>query len=234
MSVVVGVDGARRAGIAGWAVVRLEHGKLWRVAFHARFADVLAEAGDARVVGVDMPVGHDGGALGRRACDAAAQAWLGPRRASVFPVPPLDLFELPAHAPACAEARARGTLAPSAQAWGLRERLLEVNALADARVREVHPECSFQAMLREHEPGAHLAHGKRCAAGLRERLALLHAHGLRPSRSFGGVGLLAPRDVLDASAAAWSAQRIAAGQARVLPEAPPRDPRTGRLVAIWA
>jgi predicted RNase H-like nuclease len=38
-------------------------------------------------------------------------------------------------------------------------------------------------------------------------------------------------DVLDAAAAAWSARRIAAGHARVLPDPPQADP-TGRDIAI--
>ena len=40
-------------------------------------------------------------------------------------------------------------------------------------------------------------------------------------------------DVLDAAAAAWSARRIAAGEAISLPAHPPVDTR-GRPIAIWA
>lgn len=238
MPAVVGVDGARLGPSAGWVAVRLEEGRLAGFAFHAAFAEVLAANADVAVVGVDMPIGHEdpAGARqgGRRRCDAEAQAFVGPRRASVFPVPPLDLFDLPTHAEALRAAAARGVAAPSAQVWNLRDRLREVNALAakDPRVHEVHPEASFTAMARGHGAAA-LEHPKHTWNGLFERLDLLRHEGLRPARSLGGVGRASPDDVLDATAAAWSARRIAAGQAARLPEPPPLDPATGRAVAIW-
>jgi len=239
--VVAGVDGARLGGQPGWAMVGLRGGALASTAFHASFRDVLAEAeaAGAEVIAVDIPIGHedpDGKRNGgRRACDLAARAWLGPRRASVFLVPPLDVLSSPTYAQARALARGRGVLAPSAQVWGLRAAIAEVGvcARADGPVREVHPEAAFQAMLQQRAPGAHLARAKRTLEGLNERLALLHAEGLRPARSTGGGGRLSPDDVLDATAAAWSAARIAEGRALTFPAEPPRDPRTGRPVAIW-
>lgn len=240
-TVVVGVDGARIGETQGWVAVTLRDGHLRELAFHPTFDAVLAEAGDAAVVGVDMPIGHDDphGQLrgGRRACDLAAQDWLGPRRASVFLVPPLDLLRLPAHADAVREAGARGVLAPSVQLWNLRARLLDVDARAakDPRIVEVHPEVAFQRMLRaEGKAESHLEFRKKTWGGLHERLELLHRAQLRPTRSFGGVGLVSPDDVLDATAVAWSAHRAAHGLAVALPAEPPADPATGRAVAIWA
>lgn len=233
--VAVGVDGAP----GGWAAVRLRRGRLDAFTLCADVAEVLAFAAGADVLGVDMPLGHEDptGALqrGRRRCDAAAQAWLGPRRASIFLVPPPDLFEAPDHAAACRLAAQRGGLAPSAQVWRLggKMRAMDAAAAGDPRLREVHPEVSFQAMLRAFGGGDHLQHAKRSLEGRHERLALLNRAGLRPSRSVGGVGRASPEDVLDATAAAWSAARIAAGTAATLPADPPSDPRTGRPVAIW-
>ena len=64
------------------------------------------------------------------------------------------------------------------------------------------------------------------------RRKLLEANGivLPDDLSEGG---LAPADgVLDAAAAAWTANRLAEGRARTLPSPPEQHPG-GRLVAIW-
>jgi predicted RNase H-like nuclease len=87
---------------------------------------------------------------------------------------------------------------------------------------EVHPELAFRAMA-----GAPLAHSKHTEAGRDQRRALL-----------GQAGIVLPAvlqapvtDTLDAAAVAWSAWRIAAGQAVVLPGTPQRDGQ-GREIAI--
>ena len=43
--------------------------------------------------------------------------------------------------------------------------------------------------------------------GFQARLELLHAASLRPFRIYGGIGLLEPNDLLDATVLAWSAHR---------------------------
>jgi predicted RNase H-like nuclease len=109
----------------------------------------------------------------------------------------------------------------SAQSYALRQRILEVDeyAGADDRVIEVHPEVSFRELARRPLLSKHRADG------LVERRALLEEAGL-------DVPLEAPRlaepDLLDASIAAWSAERYARGEALALPEG-----HAGRLGAIW-
>ena len=65
----------------------------------------------------------------------------------------------------------------SKQAWGLRAKLLEVDAWVKSgpavRVAEVHPEVSFAAMH-----GAPLVVGKRSWGGMNQRRALLAEHGI--------------------------------------------------------
>ena len=66
--------------------------------------------------------------------------------------------------------------------------------------------------------------------GLNARRRLLAEAGIRlPDRL--DCGSVAADDLLDAAVAAWSAQRIAAGTARALPESPSpdADPRIGRI-----
>jgi predicted RNase H-like nuclease len=77
--------------------------------------------------------------------------------------------------------------------------------------------------------GRPLRDRKKSAGGVLERLELLRRHGIEFDEL--GASALAPiDDVLDAAAAAWSAQRIAAGTARTLPDPP--EIVDGQAVAI--
>jgi predicted RNase H-like nuclease len=87
-------------------------------------------------------------------------------------------------------------------------------ARTDPRLYEVHPEVSFRAM----NDGEPLAHRKKSAGGALERLRLLQRHGIHLPRLSQAVATVPLDDVLDAAAAAWSALRIARGEARTLPE----------------
>jgi predicted RNase H-like nuclease len=176
-------------------------------------------------VGIDMPLGLL--ASGWRAADREARALLGPRRSSIFAIPPAPVWQAPTYGAAnqlCRDLTGNGF---SAQAWGLRRKLLEA---AEYRLRcphplrEVHPELSFRTMA-----GAPLEHPKHAAAGHAQRRALLAGEGIvmPGDEALGRIAV----DVLDAAAAAWSARRIAAGHARVLPDPPQADP-TGRDIAI--
>lgn len=236
MMVVVGVDAARSPG---WVAVTLRDGRLESMVLHPSLAAVFEAASDAKVIGVDVPVGHEDPLgtqdQGRRQCDRAARTLLGPvRRSSVFWVPPPSVLAAPDQAEAVERCRRQGWIAPSAQLWAMRTRLIEAQAFAaDERLHEVHPEVSFQEALHVGGKNGHLGHPKSTWPGLVERLDLLHAARLRPERSLGGVGRASPDDVLDATIAAWSAHRIGQGQAKSLPGAPPVDPATHRPVAIW-
>jgi predicted RNase H-like nuclease len=64
------------------------------------------------------------------------------------------------------------------------------------------------------------------------RRSLLKNAGILLADDLGDVGVVAPDDVLDAAVAAWSALRIANGEAKTLPSEPEIDKR-GRAVAIW-
>jgi predicted RNase H-like nuclease len=223
---VTGVDGCRD----GWVAVDLELGPV-------RFAAVrLAPGLDAllsgcvpgQVVGVDMPLGLL--AEGWRAADREARALLGPRRSSVFAIPPGPVWREAGYAAANERCRALTGSGFSVQAWGLRRKLLEAN---DYRLRcphplyEVHPELSFRAMA-----GAPLRHPKHTAAGHAERRALLAGAGIAVPDGLAGAALRrAAVDVLDAAAAAWTAARIAAGRARAIPD-PPQTDAHGRDIAI--
>ncbi|HMD26091.1 MAG TPA: DUF429 domain-containing protein, partial [Streptosporangiaceae bacterium] len=224
---VTGVDACRR----GWVAVslagpgRAQSGgvRVNAVRVHASLAGVL-EGDGASVVGIDMPLGLL--ESGWREADRAARGLLGPRRSSVFAIPPRSVWTQASYQAAnqrCRELTGQGF---SIQAWGLRAKLLEANQYRQTcghRLYEVHPELAFGALA-----GAPLAASKHTGTGRDLRRELLARAGIEipPETPATLLG-----DVLDAAAVAWSARRIAAGQAVTVPAAPQHD-RQGREIAI--
>jgi predicted RNase H-like nuclease len=205
---VAGVDGTRH----GWVAIELDDGAFVGARLLERIACDFGEL-DAAVVGVDVPIG-----FGPRDADSCARRFLGGAASTVFPTPSRELLERP-FAPG---------LGISKQSHSLGPRVLHVTALAqrDPRIHEVHPEVSFRAM----NSGRPLRCGKKTAGGVLERLQLLAGHGI--TLGYVGTAGSAPvDDVLDAAAAAWSANRVALGTACSLPDPP--EELNGRSVAIW-
>jgi predicted RNase H-like nuclease len=213
---VTGVDACRR----GWVAVSLAADVTVTV---GPLLDALL-ATDAAVVGIDMPLGLL--ETGWREADRAARGLLGARRSSVFAIPPRAVWAEASYRAAnlrCRELTGQGF---SAQAWGLRAKLLEANRYRETcghPLYEVHPELAFAAMA-----GAPLAASKHTAPGRDERRRLLARAGLEIPAA---IPAALVGDVLDAAAVAWSARRIAAGQAITVPSVPQRDAQ-GREIAI--
>jgi predicted RNase H-like nuclease len=215
--VVIGVDGWR----GGWVAVALD-GAGVSVTAHATFAGVLDVAAGAAVIGVDIPIGLPD--TPDRPADVAARAALAPHSSRVFPTFPRRILEAPSHS----EAVLRCGEGPkiSSQSFALRAKILEVDAhRSDPRIHEVHPELSFAAM------GGLPLPSKRSWNGASARRRLLAEVGIEIADELGDAGRVPPDDVLDAAAAAWTAGRIALGQAICLPADPPL--LDGRHVAIW-
>jgi predicted RNase H-like nuclease len=201
---VLGVDWARR----GWVAVALADGAPPRVLFAERLQELLHREAAATHVGVDMPIGLP--ERGVRTSDLEARAFVGRRRASVFLAPPRAVLDAPDYAAAnvVAEELLDGARI-SQQAWGLRHTILEVEAIDDPRLHEVHPEASFRALA-----GGDLAHAKTTWNGQMARRAALAAAGIVLPDDVGAeAGRVPPADVLDAAAVAWTARRLAAGEA---------------------
>jgi len=232
---VLGVD-ARQPD--AWVAVELQDGSLAAIRRFDQLDELLASAGGADTIAVDVPIGHDdpegNQRDGRRRADVAAREALGEAAERVFWTPPLGVFEADSYEPACQIAEEQGWPRPAEPMFAGRQRLLAVNEAAgdDHRIVEMHPEVSYLALNDARGEGGPLETYGRGARATYERLRLLAEVGLRPTRSLGGVGRMSPRDVLDASIAAWSAHRVAEGEAGRLPEVPDEDPQTGRPVAI--
>jgi predicted RNase H-like nuclease len=241
---VTGVDACKR----GWVAVTLQAPGpvLASVCMHASLAGVLDEgagsADAARIVGIDMPLGLV--EVGWRDADRLARGLLGPRRSSIFAIPPRPVWAQATYQAAnqrCRELTGQGF---SIQAWGLRPKLLEANEYVQTcghPMYEVHPELAFGAIA-----GGPLPHSKHTAPGRELRRELLAEAGIilpsvasRSVTSHGdtsrSVTSSAPKlpvtDTMDAAAVAWSAWRIATGKAVVVPDQPQLDTR-GREITI--
>jgi predicted RNase H-like nuclease len=217
---VTGVDACR----GGWVAVSLAGaGPAVTVRSGVGLAALLApERGT--VVGIDMPLGLL--EAGWREADRAARALLGPRRSSVFAIPPRTVWARASYRAANQRCRDLTGQGFSIQAWGLRAKLLEANQYRETcghPLYEVHPELAFGALA-----GAPLPASKHSVAGRELRRGLLSRAGIEIPDGYPG-GLLG--DILDAAAVAWSARRIAAGQAVTIPAVAQLDGQ-GREISI--
>jgi predicted RNase H-like nuclease len=203
---VTGIDGCK----GGWVAVTLG-GPEVRVTTAATLTALGFDgpAGVDGLAGIDMPLGLL--AAGWRTADVLARRALGRRGSCVFAIPPRPVWAAPDYPAAnlrCRELTGGGL---SAQAWGLRAKLLEADQFRRGCAHplyEVHPELSFAGLA-----GAPLRDSKHTAAGRALRRALLAQAGIELPAAVPGA---ATDDLLDAAAVAWSARRIAAGAAVVL------------------
>ena len=195
----------------------------------AALVDLARESAPVAVVGIDIPIGLPD--RGGRLADALARTALPGKGSSVFATPTRSAYAADSYE----EARARNVAATggtslSAQAWGLRTKVLEVDAWLRTRpavaVIEVHPELSFARMA-----GGPILARKKDADGVQARREALDRVGLVPPPWFRGSEF-GEDDLLDACAVAWTAVRHTRGEAETLPEAPEVF-SDGLPAAIW-
>ena len=204
----------------GWVGVALLDGGFERAAVFKRFIEVLDWAGRAEAIGVDIPLGVDD--TFPRAADVHARRFVAPLASTVFLTPPRSVLEAPSHAEANGRMRELANQGVSRQAYGLSRRILEAERWAGANphVVEVHPEVTFRELA-----GTRITHSKHSWAGFFLRRNLLSSAGITIPEGLERLPLV---DVLDAAAAAWSADRYARGQAQPIPSG-----HDARLGAIW-
>ncbi len=214
------------AGRFGWVGVVLDDSG-FRGAEVGSLADLIRWAEPVAAIGVDIPLGSLPG--GGRLADEVAREFVGPRRSSVFNGPPTEAFMNDTYEAANRELQCQGRPKMSRQTWGLREKMVEAEAVAerDERLVEVHPEVSFCALA-----GAHLNWSKKSWNGQMLRRRLLADAGIIIPEDVGPASSVPVDDLLDAAAAAWSARRRALGAAVPLPAAEEVD-ACGRRLAIW-
>lgn len=205
---VAGIDRWR----GGWIVAELDKATLtlWTTPHIAEACDRLS---DHRAVAIDMPISLV--EQGTREAEAQVRAALGASARSVFTSPTRSAAQAESQREATEINRAHGGPGISAQAFGLFASIRELrDALAGptfAHWWETHPETTF-ALMNDGQPLA----SKRTALGTGQRLAQLRAHlGLTERVLLDAPVKVPTDDVLDAIAAAWSAERISTGTATV-------------------
>ncbi|NVI89141.1 DUF429 domain-containing protein [Actinomadura sp. BRA 177] len=217
----------------GWVGIALSNGPA--VAYFAHHIETLVtaadQAGKVDVIAIDMPIGLPDD--GVREADECARKELGPRRSTVFITPVRRAFEGATHAEANEINREITGKGISAQAFALKGKVLEVDEWVrrsrSRRIVEVHPELSFAEL-----GDGPLDTTKASWAGMEKRRGLLAGAGIVLEGDLGTAGRKARvDDVLDAAAAAWTARRVALGEARCLP-AEPYASSDGVPCAIWA
>jgi predicted RNase H-like nuclease len=224
---VLGVDACR----PGWIGISFSDGGT-----SAHFAagiqalvESAAAGGTLAAVAIDIPIGL--AATGRRQADELARRALGRRWPSIFITPCRPALLAADYGSAVAENRRLAGEGISRQAFALRAKILDVDGWirgTPLRVVEAHPELSFARLA-----GAPLRSRKSTWAGAAERRALLARAGIALADDLGPPAEQAGvDDVLDAAIMAWTAQRVASGLARPLPD-PPEMLSDGSACAIW-
>jgi predicted RNase H-like nuclease len=224
---VLGVDACR----PGWIGIAL-CGDAARAYFAPRIQALVGSAtddGPLDAVAIDIPIGL--AEAGRRQADELARRALGRRWASIFITPVRAALLAGDFASAVAENRRLAGEGVSRQAFALRAKILDVGEWVrhtPVRVVEAHPELSFACLA-----GQPLPSRKSTWAGAVARRSLLAQAGLVLADDLGPAAEQAGvDDVLDAAVMAWTAQRVASGSARSLPD-PPEILGDGSACAIW-
>ena len=226
---VLGVD----ACPGGWVGVVLGPDLRARVFVAPTIGELVAlvrETAPVAVIAIDIPIGLPD-STGRLA-DAEARRVLVGKSSSVFSTPVRAALEADSYAEGRAAnlAATDGRTSVSAQAYALREKVLQVDAWVRSRpgvaVIEVHPEVSFARMA-----GEPVLARKKDAAGVAARRTALATHGIVAPHWFRGAGF-GEDDLLDACAAAWSAVRHSLGVSESFPGTPEVF-SDGIPAAIW-
>jgi predicted RNase H-like nuclease len=205
----------------GWVSAAVKSGRLVSVDEHPDLSSLVRAHPAAVVIAIDIPLSFP--AAGEpRATDIAARKILGRRASSLFLVPPREILEAADYPEANFLAKKLTGRGLSRQSYALRTKILEaadlLESTRDPRLWEVHPELSFHFLARSF--GESISSPKKTWNGALERWKLLERAGfappLEPVSTLSRAGF---DDVLDAVAAAWTANRIAEGNAAFVPEA---------------
>jgi predicted RNase H-like nuclease len=223
--IVVGVDGCR----AGWLAVRLSRRGVSESQIFPDIAALWSAYRRADLILVDIPIGLPE-AVNDRDCDRAARKILGPRRASVFPVPCRPAVYAPNYDAAIKINEQLTGKRIFRATWNLIPRMRQVDELLQSEprarmvIREAHPEVLFGGL----NQGRPMAFAKKGAAGEAERLEVLQRVYPRAKSLFLEMketlpkGSAAPDDLMDALAAAVTGL-VGGMELKTLPENPERD-----------
>lgn len=222
----------------GWISVsrNLATGELSSEA-HPSVENLLERSSKPLVLAIDIPIGLTNS--GPRECDRLARELVrSPRSSSVFPAPIRPALKVGTRKETDWISRSVDERGVGVQAWGLYERIREIDQLLRARplyrrfIYEIHPEVKFAFW----NGGVLLASSKKSTDGPAARNKLVDTHFGSAAKSTirqkYSLSLVADDDIIDAFAALRTAERIWQGPARVLPDLPPND-TMGIEMGMW-
>ena len=236
MACVAGIDGCR----SGWVVVLRDPTSASMSTFIvSSVAQLLRFPLEISHIAIDIPIGLlDHAQRGGRECDMEARKLLGGKRASsVFPPPVRPALNKKSYVFANQANKKSSSLniGLPKQAFAITNRIVDVDDIItpelQSKIFEVHPELCFLEM-NEGEP---LLHSKKSLHGRNERSRLLRKNGFEGLDSNAWAlkgGHVQPDDLLDATAACWTAERLQGGIAKRIPDSPPVDSR-GLRMEMW-
>ena len=244
---VAGVDSVPLRKGGGWvmAITETDSDALVEFSVWESFADLRVFAcARGLLVAVDIPVGLPG--AGGRTADRDGRSLLKPKRTScVFPAPALCILDIDDYEQAKKISHEATGKRPTKQAHALLRKIREVRHAvapddfhrpdrsvdsAPAWAVEVHPEVSFAKLA-----GRPIPVSKHKPAGIARRLGVLRAVFPNIVEAMTAPVAGRPRpgrdDCLDVAAAAWTARRLASGDADCLGAGEYDD--TGYPMHIW-
>ncbi|MEX1254716.1 MAG: DUF429 domain-containing protein [Dehalococcoidia bacterium] len=206
--------------------------RLLDIAVVPTFDELLALTKGCVAVAVDIPIGLSDSEP--RAADREARRLLGrPRMTSVFPAPVRATLAAKSYLEARdLSFRACGRKL-SQQTYNILPKIREADRsmtpALQQRVVEAHPEVTFRAL----NGGRAMAYRKKSRAGRQERLAVLTKVFEDDTASLAPPSGAARDDLLDACAVAWTAWRLAQGEAQRLPARRDLDARGLRMEIVY-
>ena len=216
------------------AVVR-EKQKFKSALFASTFEDLRSLFQKSSAVFIDMPMGLPEAPsvqMPWRACDCEARKILSSKRNTVFLIPGRSSVEASDYKTACLRHKKRTGKGFPKQAWGLFERVLEVDRFLrcgkgfQRKIFESHPEVCLWSL----NGGRVVEPSKKCGAGQSERVSILSQFAKDAASFYSRQKKCAKReyirggDVLDAMVLALSAEVSFLGSRfGQVPEKPPRD-----------
>ena len=201
---IAGIDGCR----AGW-IAAIRDGGAIDTRILGSDDELVALFAECAVVAIDIPIGLS--ERGPRPCDSHARRFAGKRGSSVFPAPLRAFINLHDYAEVNHLSRELQNRGVSKQAFMIYPKVAQIDRVLQRhhelrpRVYEIHPEVSFTMW----NDGLPIAASKHTRDGLAARRTLAERHfGQLPPTPRGAH----EDDLLDALAALWTAERIAAGR----------------------
>jgi predicted RNase H-like nuclease len=222
---MVGVDGCR----AGWLAVQLSQKGTWESQIFPNMASLWSAYRRAALILVDIPIGLPE-TSNDRTCDKAARQVLGPRKASVFPVPCRAAVYAPDYDTAIKINEKITGKRIFRATWNLIPRMRQMDEILQADpqarrvIREAHPEVLFWGL----NQGKPMTISKKDEAGEAERLEVLQIVYPRAETLFLEALKNLPKrsaardDLMDALAAAVTGL-IGGAKLKTLPASPERD-----------